>query len=88
MGALQEQPAGHRVQPVRGAAAAGAARLARRIADLDEETARGILAEVEPAGRRPARRVVRRRPTGTRRCSTRARTRCGCPSRFARRSAP
>src|SRR6266571_2041287 len=44
--------------------------------ELDEETVRGILGELE------------RLATGTRRCSTRPRTRCGFPSPCASPTAP
>ncbi len=82
-GALQEQPPGHRVQPVRGAAAAGRPRR-EPYADVDEETARGILDEVHRLADRPGRRVVRRGRPATRRSSTRPRTRSRMPEAFKR----
>ena len=51
-------------------------------AEVDEDTAREILARGRPAGRARARRVVRSTPTATRRSSTRRPTRCTLPESF------
>ena len=68
---LQEQPARHRVQPLRGARARRACSGTGPFDEIDVDTAEDDPRRGRPAGPRRARGVVRGGPTAPRRCSTR-----------------